>query len=180
MKSARRVVVSIAASAVMLTGSGVGLYGGVAGAAPVGEGHGLSTPAGAGFSSFPTIYQNWFWPNVGVRMEFNTLFNAAQTRDIARTGIVPALAGTDLPYSGIGRWLDGGELQKLVSTGGCFAVGIRRTEVLSPVTKKKVAWAVQTYRTPGNTPRDVAAVCETGGDNGGGGDNRGGDSNQGL
>ena len=32
MKSARRVVVSIAASAVMLTGSGVGLYGGVAGA----------------------------------------------------------------------------------------------------------------------------------------------------
>lgn len=122
---------------------------------------GLRVPAGGSWASFPAIYRHRYWPQAGVWMEYNTLFNAAQTRAIDASGLVPPFADSDLPFAGVGAWLrsDTG-LDLLVRRGGCFAMGVRKDPVWSPMAKKWVSAIVQPYSSPPYVKSSTDLVCE--------------------
>lgn len=106
--------------------------------------------------AFPYVYQNVFIPAYGIRWDYFVYFTPAQTRTIRDSGLVPAFAGSGLPYSGIGQTLqNNGTLNRVVAANGCLIVGINRTEKYSPTQKKRVAWFAWTIY----EPKDIPVYC---------------------
>ncbi|NDZ97264.1 hypothetical protein G3I13_18650 [Streptomyces sp. SID6673] len=164
MRSVVRVLlVAVAAAALVAVpastaaASPVGVRSGTAGVVMPG----MRIPAGGSWNSFPAVYRHRYWPQAGVWMEYNTLFNAAQTRAIDASGLVPPFADSNLPFAGVGEWLrsDTG-LDLLVRRGGCFAMGVRKDPVWSPMAKKWVAAIVQPYSSPPYLKSSTDLVCE--------------------
>ncbi|MYR07606.1 hypothetical protein GTV32_15400 [Gordonia sp. SID5947] len=163
MRSVVRLLVTFLVAAGLVAG-----LGSVASASPAarpGEAgavlSGMRVQAGGSWDSFPAIYRNRYWPQAGVWMEYNTLFNAAQTRAINASGLVPPFADSHLPFAGVGAWLrsDTG-LDLLVRRGGCFAMGVRKDPVWSPMAKKWVSAIVQPYSSPPYLKSSTDLVCE--------------------
>lgn len=103
--------------------------------------------------AFPYVYQNLFFPAYGMTWDYYVYFTPAQTRTIRDTGLVPAFAGSGLPYSGIGQTLQrNGTLDKVVAAHGCLHIGINRTDKYSPVQKKRIAWFAWTIYVPKEVP----------------------------
>lgn len=109
-----------------------------------------SPAAEVAWQTFPTVYNDMYWPQLRMRMEYTTLLTIDQTRMLWRSGVLPPLAGLDIDIaSNFARGLiDDGHLREAVANNGCVLLGVNSTDKYAPGSDEPIAWAYQTYYGP--------------------------------